>query len=98
MLSSEFDGERSGTETPITSADSRRVETEDWRRWCEWRLVSEAEEERVGEEEEEEVSLLLFVAGKEKVEREETEVLREWERPWLGLDEGRSFPKRKEAS
>lgn len=34
-LSSDEDGGRATTSTPIISADSTRVETEDRRRWCE---------------------------------------------------------------
>ena len=37
-LLSEFDDGRSGRETPMSSADSVRVETEEWRRWWELRL------------------------------------------------------------
>ena len=38
MLSSETEGGRLATETPIKSADSWRVETDERRRWCEVRL------------------------------------------------------------
>lgn len=38
LLSSEIDCDKSGTAIPIISADSRRVETEDLRLWCELRL------------------------------------------------------------
>lgn len=38
MLSSETERGRLATETPIKSADSWRVETEERRRWCELRL------------------------------------------------------------
>lgn len=33
---------KSGRETPINSADSRRVDTEDRRRWCELRFEDDA--------------------------------------------------------
>lgn len=36
MLSSGLEAGRLGTDTPISSADSRRVETDDLRRWCEF--------------------------------------------------------------
>jgi hypothetical protein len=36
MLSSDFVAGRLGTDTPIISADSRRVETDDLRRWWEF--------------------------------------------------------------
>lgn len=45
MLSSEVDGGRSGRDTPINSADSRRVETEERRRWCELGRLGGAEPE-----------------------------------------------------
>jgi len=35
-LSSGFEAGRLGTDTPISSADARRVETDDLRRWCEF--------------------------------------------------------------
>ena len=38
MLSSETERGRLATETPIKSADSWRVETDERRRWCELRL------------------------------------------------------------
>jgi len=39
MLSSEVAGGKSGSDTPMSSADSRRVETEERRLWWEFRFV-----------------------------------------------------------
>lgn len=63
-LESEFEGGSSGSETPMSSADSVRVETEERRRWCELRLLLV-----IGEVE-------LFVAGKEKAGKGFSEVRR----------------------
>jgi len=54
MLSSLLEAERVGRETPMTSADSRRVETDERRRWCDPRFVPAAEVEPNCEREEDE--------------------------------------------
>jgi hypothetical protein len=53
-LSSLLEAERAGRDTPITSADSRRVDTDERRRWCDPRFVPAAEVEPSCEREEEE--------------------------------------------
>ena len=53
-LSSLLEAERAGRETPMTSADSRRVETDERRRWCDPRFVPAAEVEPSCEREEDE--------------------------------------------
>lgn len=60
-LSSLLEAERAGRETPMTSADSRRVETDERRRWCDPRFVVPAAEvdpncEREEDEDEEDDS------------------------------------------
>lgn len=54
MLSSLLEADRAGRATPMTSADSRRVETEERRRWCDPRFVPVAEVEPSCDREEEE--------------------------------------------
>lgn len=90
MLSSDFDVGRSGTETPIISADSRRVDTEDLRRW--WEVGRCCFGGAAVD-----MSLVVLTQGAESEigrfdieERELTEVFRECERecvrPWAGLE------------
>ncbi len=69
-----------GRETPIKSADSRRVETDERRRWWELRFAP-VMELRVGDWERES----FMDVPETEVGREggtETELLREWEREW----------------
>ena len=54
MLSSLLEADRAGRATPMTSADSRRVETDERRRWCDPRFVPVAEVEPSCDSEEEE--------------------------------------------
>ena len=68
-----------GEETPIKSADSRRVDTEDRRRWWELRFVPPIEL-RVGESGGESAAVAETGVGRER--DMETEPLREWEREW----------------
>jgi hypothetical protein len=72
MLSSDVAGGRSGMETPIISADSRRVDTEERRLWCEFRL-----EVGAGFEVENEEPSREFVDFEETEKVEEIEVSRE---------------------
>jgi hypothetical protein len=82
----------SAAATPITSADSRRVESEDWRRWCELRLARDGDtgaESRSASAVDRGGSVVLVRAGAEcdggnakDVGERETEVLRECERTW----------------
>src|SRR5260221_4809232 len=53
-LSSLLEAERAGRETPMTSADSRRGETSERRRWCDPRFVPAAGVEPSCEREEDE--------------------------------------------
>jgi hypothetical protein len=79
MLSSLLEVERAGRVTPMTSADSRRVDTEERRRWWELRFGCEREEMEFEDECEDEKGISL----KEEKESEgetEIETLREWER------------------
>jgi hypothetical protein len=88
MLSSLLEVERAGRATPITSADSRRVETEERRRWWELRFAvggvgpgCEREEMEVEEECEDESESSCKEEGKDSdCETEIIETLREWER------------------
>ena len=79
MLSSELDRGMLGRETPIKSADSRRVDTEERRRWWELRLEP-PRELRVGEWGGE--SFIVIETGVGRDTGTETELLREWEREW----------------
>ena len=79
MLSSELDKGILGRETPIKSADSLRVDTEERRRWWELRFAP-PNELRVGEWGGE--SFVEVETGVGRDMGTETELLREWEREW----------------
>lgn len=82
-MSSLLEVERAGRETPMTSADSRRVDTEERRRWWELRFAvggvgPEREEMEFEEECKDERS--CKEEGNENEVETENETLREWER------------------
>lgn len=77
MLSSELERGILGRETPIKSADSRRVETDERRRWWELRFAPPMEL-RVGDWGGESEAVADTGVGRER--DIETEPLREWER------------------
>lgn len=86
MLSSEVDGGRSGTDTPIISADSWRVETEDRRRWWELRFEGGTGLALGVGRESVDISTAFMDMDLEEIEKDieetedEMEPLREWER------------------
>ena len=70
-----------GRETPIKSADSRRVETDERRRWWELRFAPEIEL-RMGDWERESFMDVVETEVGREGGGTETELLREWEREW----------------